>query len=155
MLISKHIHSTSYHAELNGMIERFHRQIKVVLCVFANSIRWIELFPIVLLGLHSSFRKKILDILLHNWLKVLLWRCLVRWLFLQIRKIATLQVSLNVCMIICQNPRPHMNTIKQDIKEYLPKGCSSWTNVFSSNDTAEHSLTATGCRTLSCTFLYR
>lgn len=51
LLGCKHIRITSYHPAANGMIERFHRQLKASLKAYSDPNRWMEYFPFVLLGL--------------------------------------------------------------------------------------------------------
>ncbi|UYV65536.1 hypothetical protein LAZ67_3004622 [Cordylochernes scorpioides] len=46
-------HTTSYHPQSNGKIERFHRTLKTAISSH-NYIRWTERLPSVLLGLRSS-----------------------------------------------------------------------------------------------------
>ncbi|UYV64474.1 hypothetical protein LAZ67_3000868, partial [Cordylochernes scorpioides] len=46
-------HTTSYHPQSNGKIERFHRTLKATISSH-NYIRWTERLPSVLLGLRSS-----------------------------------------------------------------------------------------------------
>ncbi|KAL7304740.1 hypothetical protein TKK_0002977 [Trichogramma kaykai] len=46
---------SSYHPNGNGMVERFHRQLKASL--MAQSTDWIEALPLVLLGVRSSFKE--------------------------------------------------------------------------------------------------
>ncbi|GFU86072.1 retrovirus-related Pol polyprotein from transposon 412 [Trichonephila clavipes] len=49
------IHSTSYHPQANGIIERLHRHLKGALKAH-NHIQWTELLPIVLLGMRSALK---------------------------------------------------------------------------------------------------
>jgi hypothetical protein len=50
------IHSTSYHPQSNGMIERFHRHLKSAIISHEHS-KWSEILPIVLLGLRTAIKK--------------------------------------------------------------------------------------------------
>lgn len=45
----KHIHTTSYHASANGMIERFHRTIKASITCYQNA-DWLDKLPSILLS---------------------------------------------------------------------------------------------------------
>ena len=51
--------TAAYHPQANGMVERFHRQLKASLMAHANSQRWMENLPIVLLGLRSTLKPDI------------------------------------------------------------------------------------------------
>ena len=53
----KHIHTTAYHPIANGIIERFHRQLKASLKAKSDSNMWTDPLPIVLLGLRSSYKE--------------------------------------------------------------------------------------------------
>ncbi|GFX65422.1 hypothetical protein TNCV_399731 [Trichonephila clavipes] len=57
MLGCNRIHSTSYHPQANGIIERLHRHLKGALKA-NNHIQWTELLPIVLLGMRSALKKR-------------------------------------------------------------------------------------------------
>ncbi|KAA3673870.1 uncharacterized protein DEA37_0012599 [Paragonimus westermani] len=53
---SKHIRTTAYHPAANGMVERFHRQLKAALSAHANP-SWKEALPLVLLGLRNTVKE--------------------------------------------------------------------------------------------------
>ncbi|XP_037960652.1 uncharacterized protein LOC119689815 [Teleopsis dalmanni] len=56
MIGAKHVHTTSYRPQANGMIERWHRSLKAALmCHEVES--WTELLPTVLLGLRTRFKE--------------------------------------------------------------------------------------------------
>ncbi|KAL0894285.1 hypothetical protein ABMA27_014285 [Loxostege sticticalis] len=48
--------TTAYHPACNGLVERFHRQLKSAIVCHAND-RWTESLPWVLLGIRSSFKE--------------------------------------------------------------------------------------------------
>ncbi|KAL0810115.1 hypothetical protein ABMA28_010917 [Loxostege sticticalis] len=48
--------TTAYHPACNGLVERFHRQLKAAIVCHAND-RWTESLPWVLLGIRSSFKE--------------------------------------------------------------------------------------------------
>ncbi|UYV76853.1 hypothetical protein LAZ67_14002205 [Cordylochernes scorpioides] len=50
-------HSTAYHPQCNGKIERLHRTIKTAIRAH-NSIKWTETLPTVLLGLRAAINKE-------------------------------------------------------------------------------------------------
>lgn len=53
-----HLRTTSFHAQANGMIERWHRSLKTSLkAKFTNN--WIEELPLVLLGLRTAVKEDI------------------------------------------------------------------------------------------------
>ena len=47
--------TTSYHPCANGMVERFHHQLKAALIVHASNT-WLLDLPLVLLGIHASLK---------------------------------------------------------------------------------------------------
>ncbi|XP_037959063.1 uncharacterized protein LOC119688458 [Teleopsis dalmanni] len=49
----KHIHTTAYHPQANGMVERMHRTLKAALRCH-NSNDWTRTLPLILLGLRTS-----------------------------------------------------------------------------------------------------
>ena len=51
------IRTTSYHPQANGLVERFHRQLKAALKAHDDSTRWCEYLPIVLLGIRSTTKQ--------------------------------------------------------------------------------------------------
>lgn len=56
MLGIRHIHTTPYHPASNGMVERFHRQLKASIRASQNVVRWSEALPLILLGIRSSVK---------------------------------------------------------------------------------------------------
>ena len=54
---STRIRTTSYHPIANGMIERFHRQLKAALKSHPNPTDWFCSLPLVLLGIRSSLKE--------------------------------------------------------------------------------------------------
>ncbi len=57
LLGTKHINTTAYHPQANGMIERFHRQLKAALRSKLAGPNWADHLPLVLLGLRTAFRE--------------------------------------------------------------------------------------------------
>ncbi|CAH8464717.1 unnamed protein product [Dicrocoelium dendriticum] len=51
----RRIRTTAYHPQANGMVERFHRQLKASLSA-ANALSWTEVLPMVLLGIRSALK---------------------------------------------------------------------------------------------------
>jgi cleavage and polyadenylation specificity factor subunit 1 len=52
-----HTKTTAYHPQANGMVERFHRQMKSALEARENTIRWTEELPMVLLGIRTAIKE--------------------------------------------------------------------------------------------------
>lgn len=52
----QHCKTTAYHPASNGMIERFHRQLKAAIVCHGNS-NWTETLPLVLLGIRSAIKE--------------------------------------------------------------------------------------------------
>jgi hypothetical protein len=50
-----HKKTTAYHPACNGLVERFHRQLKAAIICHSNS--WTESLPLVLLGIRSAFKE--------------------------------------------------------------------------------------------------
>ena len=59
LLGSKRIRTTSYHPIANGLIERFHRQLKAALKTQPNANHWIDALPMVLLGIRTALKEDI------------------------------------------------------------------------------------------------
>ena len=58
LLGCKHIRTTSYHPQSNGLCERMHKTLKSALRSY-ESHNWIDKLPLVLLGMRSSFKEEI------------------------------------------------------------------------------------------------
>ncbi|KAF8796640.1 Gag-Pol polyprotein like [Argiope bruennichi] len=55
---SQRIRTTSYHPASNGMVERFHRQLKdAVRCYCLSTPRWTSILPMVMLGIRASLKE--------------------------------------------------------------------------------------------------
>lgn len=54
----EHKRTTSYHPASNGLVERFHRQLKAAIICHANE-KWTESLPWVLLGIRTSFKEEL------------------------------------------------------------------------------------------------
>ena len=50
----KHLRTTSYHPQTNGMIERFHRTLKQSLRILSFDANWVKTLPFVLLGWRNT-----------------------------------------------------------------------------------------------------
>ena len=56
---SHKIHTNAYHPQSNGMVERFHRQLKASLMASNNTMNWYEELPLILLGFRSTIKDDI------------------------------------------------------------------------------------------------
>jgi len=56
ILGTKHLRTTPYHPQSNGMIERFHRQLKDAVRCHSN-IQWTQVLPSVLLGIRAAWKE--------------------------------------------------------------------------------------------------
>ena len=59
LLGSRRIRTTAYHPIANGLIERFHRQLKASLKAYPDPTSWMDSLPLVLLGIRSAFKEDI------------------------------------------------------------------------------------------------
>lgn len=57
LLGTTRVRTTSYHPAANGLVERFHRQLKSALKAQSNPQRWHEHLPIVLLGIRTTVKE--------------------------------------------------------------------------------------------------
>ncbi len=55
----KRSRTTAYHPQANGMVERFHRQLKASLTTKLHPDMWMDALPLVLLGIRSAFKDDI------------------------------------------------------------------------------------------------
>lgn len=51
------IHTTAYHPIANGLVERFHRQLKAALKTYPTPERWTTSLPMVLLGIRTALKE--------------------------------------------------------------------------------------------------
>ena len=59
LLGSKHSRTTSYHTQTNGMVERFHRQLKAALKAQLLPDAWMDSLPLILLGIRTAVKEDI------------------------------------------------------------------------------------------------
>jgi len=59
LLGTRRIFTSSYNPRANGMVERFHRQLKVSLKAHLASDNWVEILPLVLLWFRATFKEDI------------------------------------------------------------------------------------------------
>ncbi len=56
LLGSTRCRTTAYHPSANGLVERFHRQLKASLKTQPDPTTWTEALPLVLLGIHTALK---------------------------------------------------------------------------------------------------
>ena len=59
LLGSRRVRTTSYHPIANGLVERFHRQLKASLKSQPDPNQWMESLPLALLGIRTAFKDDI------------------------------------------------------------------------------------------------
>ena len=57
LLGTKRSRTTSYHPQGNGMVERFHRQLKAALKAQPNPDAWMTTLPLILLGIRTALKQ--------------------------------------------------------------------------------------------------
>lgn len=59
LLRTKHAQTTAYHTQTNGMVERFHHQLKTALRTHHNPATWMDSLPLVLFGIRTAVKVNI------------------------------------------------------------------------------------------------
>ena len=62
------IHTTSFHPEQNGMVEKWHRRLKDALRATADNFFWVDRLPFVLLNHHVALKRW--------WIAKPCWNCI-------------------------------------------------------------------------------
>ena len=57
LLGTKRSRTTSYHPQANGMVERFHRQLKAALKAQPTPDTWMDTLPLILLGIRTALKE--------------------------------------------------------------------------------------------------
>ena len=57
LLGSKRARTTAYHPQSNGLVERFHQQLKAALKAQLNPSSWMDALPLVLLGIRTALKE--------------------------------------------------------------------------------------------------
>lgn len=59
LLGTKRAQTIAYHTQTNGMVERFHHQLKTALRTHHNPATWMDSLPLVLLGIRTVVKVNI------------------------------------------------------------------------------------------------
>lgn len=59
ILCTCRLEKAAYHSQADGLVRRFHRQLKAFLKAHEAPIRWVVLLPAVLLGFHFAVQEEI------------------------------------------------------------------------------------------------
>ena len=57
LLGTQRIRTTAYHPIANGLVERFHRQLKAALKCSQDPTHWTKALPMVLLGIRTTLKQ--------------------------------------------------------------------------------------------------
>ena len=57
LLGTRRARTNSYHPQSNGMVERFHRQLKVALKAQPNTTLWMDALPLIMLGIRTDLKE--------------------------------------------------------------------------------------------------
>ena len=57
LLGTRRIRTTAYHPIANGLIERFHRQLKSAFKCLPNSVHWVDALPLILLSFRTTVKE--------------------------------------------------------------------------------------------------
>ena len=135
----KHTRTTSYHPASNGMIERFHRQLKAALRNYPGQQRWSEYVPVVLLGCCAAIKEDLgysPEELVYG-----VPLSLPSQMLNPIDLIATDPVLYTNKLRAYFGKLSSMHPREQTIKSSVPKDISSWTHVFLRKDSVKAPLT--------------
>ncbi|RWS19738.1 protein NYNRIN-like protein, partial [Leptotrombidium deliense] len=55
LLGTNRIHTTAFHPQSNGMVERLHRQLKAAIIAY-DTLTWTKVLPLILLGIRSALK---------------------------------------------------------------------------------------------------
>ena len=59
LLRAKRARTTSYHPQTNGMVERFHHQLKAALKARPQPDKWMDALPFFLLGIRTTLKEDV------------------------------------------------------------------------------------------------
>ena len=128
----KHTRMTNYHPTSNGMIERFHRQLKAALHTYPDQQRWSKYVPVVLLSCHAAIKEDLGYSPAELVYGVPL--SLPGQMLNPIDLTATDPALYTNRLRAYFDKLPIMHPQEQTIKSSVPKDISSWTHVFLRKD---------------------
>lgn len=59
LLGTEHFRTTAYHPSANGLVERFHRQLKAAIIATSTQTHWTESLPLILLSIRNTIKEDI------------------------------------------------------------------------------------------------
>ena len=128
----KRTRTTSYHSASNGMIERFHRQLKAAWRAYPDQQQWSEYIPVVLLGCHAAIKEDLgySPAKLIYGVPLLLPGQMLNPIDLTASDpvLYTNRLRAYFCKLPPMHPR------EQTIKSSVPNDISSWTHIFLRKD---------------------
>lgn len=134
------IHTTSYHPQGNGMVERFHRQLKASLVARCNTVHWSEELPFVLLGIRASIREELgtspAEIVYGQPIK-LPGEIVIN----RSNEVVDPTNLIDRLKTYMQNIKPTDTKVPEKMKEYVPKDLCNCTHVFVRVDKVKPPLT--------------
>lgn len=135
-----HIRTTSYHPAANGMIERFHRQLKAAVRASPDPQSWVDFLPIILLGCRTAVKSD----LGYSSAELLYGATL-----------ALPGTMVSPVSLSCPDPSSFVDRLRsyfatlpplhpraQSIKSRVPKDIETWTHVFVRDDAVRRPLTS-------------
>ncbi|XP_014783645.1 uncharacterized protein LOC106878818 [Octopus bimaculoides] len=134
----QHIHIISYHPAVNGMVERFHRQLKAGIRTAPDPHHWSEFLSIVLLGCRSAVKEDL------DYFTELLFSATLALPGQMLAPVDLLNAdhtSYVTRLTLFFADLPPMLPRDQSISSTVPPNISTWTHVFVRNEAVKGPLT--------------